>query len=150
MGASSRKQKTDYVIIVGCGRLGSTLAAQMSDQDKNVSVIDINERAFRKLPLSYGGYTIEGDGADMDVLTSCNAKDAAVLIATTQNDDTNIMVAQIAKEIYKIKKVIVRLKDHTKLVTIGDMDIEAICPAMLSVKEFERIIAQDDSKEVGQ
>lgn len=134
------KTKKEFIIIVGCGRLGSSLASLMSDQDKNVAIIDINEKAFRKLPVSYGGFTIEGDGSDLDVLSSVNAKDADILIASTNNDDTNIMVAQIAKHIFEIKKVIVRIQDASKQVAYDDSDIESICPTKLSINEFQRII----------
>ena len=143
MGIFSKKDKTESIIIVGCGRLGSSLADQLSSENKNVTIIDINEKAFRRLPLSYGGLTVEGDGTDMDVLTSCKGKETDILIACTDNDDINIMAAQLAKQIFKIKKVIVRIQDHSKQVTYADLGIESICPALLSIREFERIIAKE-------
>lgn len=137
------KKKKEYIVIVGCGRLGASLATVLSDQNKSVTVIDISEEAFRKLPLSYGGFTIVGDGTDMDILNDINIREADVLIASTDNDDTNIMAAQIAKQICKVKKVVVRIRDDSKQAAYNDADIESICPAVLSVREFERIVAQE-------
>lgn len=138
-----KKKKREYIIIIGCGRLGSTLASLLSDQNKNVTIIDINEKAFRRLPHSYGGFKIEGDGTDVDVLSSVTAKDADIFISATDDDDINIMAAQIAKQVFKIKKVVVRIQDHSKTVAYSDLGIESICPAKLSIKAFEEIIAQD-------
>ncbi len=145
MGLFTR-QKTQTIIIVGCGRLGSTLANQLSEQNKNVSIIDINESSFRKLSQSYGGFQIEGDGSDLDMLLSAGAEDADILISTTNDDDTNIMIAQIGKELFDIDYVIARLQDTSKKVVISGMDIHTICPADLSIKEFSRIIGERTDK----
>lgn len=135
-----KKHKNESIIIVGCGRFGSTLATNLSEQNKNVAIIDMNESAFRMLSTSYSGYSLEGDGTDIDLLTFAGAKNADIFIASTEDDNTNIMIAQIAKHVFKIKKVFSRITDTSKLITIKKLDIIPICPATLSVKEFERII----------
>lgn len=137
------KAKKEFIIIVGCGRFGAALAADLSEQDENVVIIDLNPIEFRKLPLSYGGLSIPGDGTDLDLLTTVSAKDASIFIAATNNDDTNIMAAQIAKQFFRIEKVIVRIHDQSKQVAYEDCDIESICPATLSVREFSRLTNQD-------
>lgn len=137
--AGKKRQST---IIVGCGRLGSILANRLSDESENVTIIDISENAFRKLSPSYGGYQIEGNGSDIDLLIYAGAKDADILIAATNSDDTNLMIAQFGKALFGIRHVIARIKDTSKLVALDGMDIDTICPAELSIREFSRIIGE--------
>lgn len=141
MALFQRKTKTN-VVIIGCGRLGSSIAGQLSSQDRNVVVVDIDESAFRKLGASYGGLTVAGDGSDTDILDSIGIREATVLAAVTDKDDTNIMVAQIAKHVFGVKTVIARIRDESKKIVLQDMDVKTICPAELCLVEFFRI-AQD-------
>jgi trk system potassium uptake protein TrkA len=137
-----KRQIKENIIIVGCGRFGSSLAMMLSEQNKNVSVVDINEKAFKSLSPSYRGLSIEGDGTDSDLLTYAGAKDADILVASTSDDDTNIMIAQVAKQIFGINKVIARVYDTSKQAAYNDMDIVSILPVLLSVNEFERNVLQ--------
>jgi len=138
-----RGDKKKNIIIVGCGRFGSAIAAMLSERNRNVTVIDINQNAFRKLPSSYGGFTIEADGSDIDALTRVRASKADLIVASTGDDNLNIMVAQIAKQIFGVKQVVARLQDPSKQAAFNDLDIEAIYPALLCVREFERIINEN-------
>ena len=140
-----KKQIKEHVIIIGCGKFGSTLATLMSEQNKSVAIIDIDENAFTKLSSSYGGFSIEGDGTDIDLLDIAGAKNVDVLIASTNDDDTNIMIAQIAKQVYQIKNVITRIYDSSKQIAYDNMDIMSICPANLSLNEFNRIILDKET-----
>ncbi|MEN6317105.1 MAG: NAD-binding protein [Clostridiaceae bacterium] len=134
-----KKQKKENIIIIGCGKFGAALATILSEQNKNVAVIDIDEKAFSKLSPYYEGLSIEGDGTDIDLLTFAGAKNADILVASTNDDDINITIAQIAKQVFGINKVITRIYDTSKQIAYNDMDIVSICPVILSVNEFERI-----------
>lgn len=147
MNIIKKQQKNESIIIVGCGRFGSSLATILSEQNKNVSVIDIDESTFRKLSSSYGGFSIEGDGTDVDLLSLAGAKNADILIASTNNDDTNIMIALIAKQAFQIKNVIARIYDASKQAAYSNMDIMSICPAVLSINEFNKIILDKEVAE---
>ena len=138
-----KREKSQNIIIVGCGRLGSSLATMMSEQNRNVTILDIDENSFRKLSSSYGGFTLEGDGADIDHLAYAGANLADVLIAATNDDDTNIMIAQIACQVFGIKTVLVRIYDTSKQVAYDDMNIISICPANLSIEEFKRHVPNE-------
>ncbi|MCC8022834.1 MAG: TrkA family potassium uptake protein [Clostridiales bacterium] len=137
-----KREKKENIIIVGCGRLGSSLAAMLSDQNINVSIIDTAEQAFRKLSPSYGGFTFEGDGMDADLLDFAGARNASALIACTNDDDANILIAQTAKQTFSIPQVIVRIKDNSKQAAYDGMGIQSICPATLSIQEFQRILSE--------
>ena len=136
------KEKSS-IIVVGCGRLGSTIASLLSERNLNVIVLDIDQGNFRKLAASYGGLTKEGDGTDIDMLERVGIKEAAVLVATTNDDDVNIMIAQIAKEIFHVDEVITRIYDASKDVTCNRMGIHVISPTRLSVDEFRRVLFKE-------
>lgn len=132
-------------IIVGCGRLGSGIATMLSAKGKDVLIIDESEYSFRKLGPEYSGYTIEADGTDIEVLKKADIEKANFLIAATDNDNVNIMVAQIAKKIFNIPLVVARLYDTEKEILVEDENIKAIYPSKLSMLEFEKMITiQED------
>ena len=99
------------VIIVGCGRVGSRMAVELFNEGHDVSVIDRNPVAFDKLQNVFDGQMIIGTGIDEDVLIRAGIKEADALISVAKGDNTNIMVGQIAKFLFKVPKVIVRIVD---------------------------------------
>jgi trk system potassium uptake protein len=130
----------NYVIIVGCGELGSQLASTFLKQRKSIVIIDKDEDAFKRLPDQFSGFTIEGDGTEEDVLLEAEIKHASLVVAVTGNDNANIMIAQIARVVYNVPKVIARLIDPTRVRVIEDLNIETICPTELSVKAFSALL----------
>lgn len=133
MGLFSKSDsKSDYIIIVGCGRLGAYLADTLSDADKDVMIIDKEESSFNKLSNSFSGMTMVGDACEMFIRGQCNIKKATAVIAVTNMDNTNIMVAQIAREMYNISKVIARLYDPERECVYQEFDIKTICPVIMS------------------
>ncbi len=134
------REKSDTVIIVGCGRLGADLAITSSNQKQNVTVIDIDTSAFNNLPESYRGFSIEGDGLDMNTLETAGILRANVLVAATDDDNANLMIAQIAKRHYKVELVVARIYDESKRVSCDKMGIETICPVLLSLSEAQKVI----------
>lgn len=129
-------------IIVGCGRLGSGIATMLSIKGKDVLVIDENEVSFRKLGPEYSGYTVEADGSDIEVLKKAEIEKAGFVIAATDNDNVNLLVAQIAKNIFNIPLVVARLYDTEKEIVIENMDIKAIYPSKLSMLAFEKMLSE--------
>lgn len=139
MGLFDRK-KEECTIIIGCGRLGANLANTLSDRGENVIIIDINDDSFRKLSQSFSGITITGDATDISVLLEAQIEDATAVISVTNNDNTNILVAQIAKEMFNIQRVIARLYDPECECVYQEFDINTICPAVLSAKEVDKLL----------
>jgi trk system potassium uptake protein TrkA len=134
------KKPDDYVIIIGCGRLGANLANTLSENSKSVLVIDKDKSSFRKLAPEFGGMQIEGDGTDLSVLYDAQITDASAVVAVTNYDNTNIMAAQIAKEIFHIDTVIARLYDQDRECVYQEFGIDTICPAVLSSKEIDKLL----------
>lgn len=134
------KTPTDYTIIIGCGRLGANLANTLSDAGGSVLVIDKNKESFRKLSSSFGGLTVSGDATDLDVLQEAQMDKASIVIAVTNNDNVNIMVAQLAREVFGIERVIARLYDPERECVYHEFGINTICPAILSAKEIDKLL----------
>ena len=144
-----KKSDENYTIVIGCGRLGANLANTLSDEGGNVLIIDKSKDAFRKLSPSFGGLSITGDALDLDVLQEAQINKASVVVAVTNSDNANIMVAQIARELFQIKRVIARLYDPERECVYREFGIDTICPAILSAKEIDKILSETGLSENG-
>ena len=100
-----------HIVIVGCGRVGSGLGMELTDQGHSVAIIDRNAKAFRRLPDDWPGVTIVGSGFDRDDLDEARAPEASALAAVTSGDNSNILTARIARETYGIAHVVARIYD---------------------------------------
>ena len=139
--------KTDYTIIVGCGRLGANLASALSDEGHNVLIMDSDRDSFRRLSASYGGLSVVADGTDLDALRDAEISDASAVIAVTNRDNTNIMVAQLAQDLFHVDNVIARLYDPERESVYQEFGIKTICPAVLSAKEIDKLLADRKREE---
>ena len=139
-----------YTVVVGCGRLGAGIADTLYDEGEDVVVVDKDKDSFRKLSSSFGGLSVEGNGMDLDILDSVELKRVDTLIAVTDNDNVNIMISQLAKEVFNVRKVIARLSDPQRSCVYQDFGIETICPSVLSERQVDLILNRgtEASKEV--
>lgn len=138
------KKSEEYTIIVGCGRLGANLANTLSDAGENVLIMDIRKDAFRRLSSSFGGLSVVADGTDFTALKEANIEDATAVVVVTNNDNTNIMVAQIARHEFKVNRVIARLYDVERECVYKEFGIDTICPAVLSAIEIDKLLGDMD------
>ena len=136
--------KEHYVIIVGCGRLGASLANTLSDNDGNVLIMDTDSSSFRRLASNFGGLSVVGNGMDLDDLKNTDIRKASAVIAVTNHDNTNIMVAQLARDLFHVDKVIARLYDPERETVYQELGIETICPAILSAKEVDKFLKESN------
>ena len=100
-----------HVVVVGCGRVGSGLARILEDGGHTVAVVDKAQKAFRRLPEGFSGRTILGVGFDRDLLRDAGIEEAGALAAVTSGDNSNIMVARTAREVFGVERVIARIYD---------------------------------------
>ncbi|MBA2679728.1 MAG: TrkA family potassium uptake protein [Ktedonobacteraceae bacterium] len=122
------------IVILGCGRVGSTLATMMDREGHEVSVVDYSNDAFQRLDPSFGGETVVGNGVDEDVLIRAGIKEADAFAAVTNGDNRNIMASQIAKEIFHVKKVVCRIYDPMRQSTYNELGLETICPTVVGAQ----------------
>jgi len=100
-----------YVIIVGCGRVGSELAKLLSAEGHDLVVIDKNPTAFDRLGGTFNGLTLVGNGFSLSLLKQAGIEKADAFCAVTNGDNTNLVSAQAATKIFKVPKVIARVYD---------------------------------------
>jgi len=121
-------------LIVGCGRVGSTLAKRLVRAGHEVTVVDENPAAFRRLGRNFPGQQVLGTGIDVDVLTRAGAEKADGFAAVTQGDNRNIMAALIALQHFKIKTVVARIYDPERSQMYRDFGISTVCPTTVGAR----------------
>jgi len=121
------------IVIVGCGRVGAATAELWDAAGHEVIVLDITTRAFERLPSSFGGTAIRGDGTDEDVLRRAGAEGAELLVALTEGDNRNVMSAQLAVEALRIPKVIAKINDPVRAAAYAELGISTLCRTGLMV-----------------
>jgi trk system potassium uptake protein TrkA len=110
-GRQEDGRATVHIVIMGCGRVGSTLAHILEDQGHSVAVIDQNPDAFRRLGSSFKGRRVTGIGFDRDVLMEAGIEEAAAFAAVSSGDNSNIISARVARETFEIEHVAARIYD---------------------------------------
>ena len=128
--------QSQYIVVVGCGRLGSILACRLSSQGNSVVIIDPRGSSFDNLNSEFSGFQITGDASELAVLRSAKADQADCLLAVTNKDNINLMVAQIAKQIFQISTVLARVFDPAREKIYRDFGIATISPTQLSAEAF--------------
>jgi trk/ktr system potassium uptake protein len=119
-----------HVVIVGCGRVGSELAASLERMDHTVSVVDMEPRAFQRWGDFFKGDKVVGRGYDRDALEQAGLERAGALAAVTSGDNSNILAARIARENYDIERVVARIKDPRRAEIYQRLGISTV--AMIS------------------
>lgn len=142
------KKEGDYTVIIGCGRLGANLANELSNNGENVLIMDKSKDAFRRLASNFGGLSVVGDGTDLDKLREAGIERATAVIAVTNHDNTNILVAQLARDLFGVGHVIARLYDPECDSVYRRLGISTICPSVLSAKEIDRMLEGSTRREV--
>jgi trk system potassium uptake protein TrkA len=137
--------KTVHIIVVGCGRVGSQLAMELSEEGHSVVVIDKNRDSLRRL-THYHGKTVVGSGFDRDVLFQADAASADALAAVTSGDNSNILCARIARDHYSIKNVVARIYDPARADIYMKLGIPTVATSLWTTQQVKRwMMPSDDS-----
>jgi len=115
------------IVIVGCGRVGASAAELYDRTGHEVLILDSSTSAFDRLPTSFHGTAIRGDGTDEDVLRRAGADGADVFLAVTEGDNRNIMAAQLANEALGIERVIAKINDPLRSTAYAELGIATLC-----------------------
>ena len=121
------------IVIVGCGRVGSTLAENLDADGHEVIILDIKTSAFDRLPETFKGAAIRGDGTDAEVLRRSGAQDADMFLSLTEGDNRNVMAAQVATETLAIPQVIAKINDPVRAAAYAELGIVTLCRTNLMV-----------------
>ena len=128
------------ILVIGCGRVGATLAAHLSAEGHEVHVIDRSAKARRLLPSGFGGDFVVGNGYSRSVLESTGIERADALIAVTSGDNTNIVSARTAKEVYRVPVVIARIYDPRRAEIYRDLGIPTVASVRWTVHRIYEML----------
>jgi trk system potassium uptake protein TrkA len=131
-------------VIVGCGRVGAHLAEALA-RSHEVTVVDWSARSFDRLGENFGGQTVIGNGIDVDVLRSAGVESADIFFALTDDDDRNLMAAQVAKQL-GAPRVIARVYDATRSRVFADMGVTTVSPTISGAERlFNMVMAGEEA-----
>ena len=125
-----------FVIIMGCGRVGARVASQLSRAGHEVTILDVDSGAFRRLEPDFNGTKMVGNGMDIDVLRRAGIERADAFAAATQGDNRNVLASQVARHIFNVPKVVSRIYDPLRQETFEMLGIQAISPTVIGADAF--------------
>jgi trk system potassium uptake protein TrkA len=137
-----------HVVVVGCGRVGSGLATAVEAAGHTVAIIDRKETAFRRLPAGFAGKKIIGVGFDRDRLKDAGIEEAGAVAAVTNGDNSNIMIARVAKETFAIESVVARIYDPRRAAIYERLGIPTVATVQWATERvLRRILPETPSVE---
>lgn len=126
------------LIVIGCGRVGSELAVRLSAEGHDVVIVDKNRHAFRRLPADWKGEAVVGFGIDRDDLERAGIRKADAVAAVTSGDNTNILVARIARENFEVPHVVARIYDPRRALIYQRLGIPTVATVSWTVDQVVR------------
>lgn len=128
---------------MGCGRVGSTLAARLDGEGHDVTVIDLEPYSFRRLPTDFRGHKLVGSGVDDHVLESAGVREADAFLALTQGDNRNLLAAQIARHIFGVQIVVARVYDPFRGEIFAHLGLRTFSPTNIGADlAYEALIRE--------
>lgn len=119
------------IIVVGCGRVGASLAVVLDTPENEVSIVDVDASAFNRLNGEFQGHKIVGQGFDEDVLLAAGIEDCDAFAAVTSQDNVNLMASEVARRLYKVPHVITRLINPERLDLYRQLGLDHVCDTEL-------------------
>lgn len=133
-----------YIVVVGCGRLGSRLANALSGHGHAVVVVDRDEARFASLSSEFSGFRVEGDATHVAVLTQAGLAKADALIAATHEDNVNLLVAQVASKVFGVPRALARVYDPRRDAIAAQLGIDTVCTTTLALQLLlDKVLAGD-------
>lgn len=120
------------VLVVGCGRLGSQIAAIMDSMGHDVAVVDEHPELFYRLPTDFSGMTVTGMPMDLKVLKSAGVENCDMAAVVTPDDNLNITVTQIIQQFFKVENVVTRISDPAREEVFTAFGLQTVCPTNLA------------------
>lgn len=133
-----------YIIIAGCRKVGLNLANDLSQDNHDIVVIDSDPKNFEPLGSGFNGVTITGMPIDEDILRSAGIERADALAAVTNDDNMNVMISQIARELFHVPVVITRVYDPERESVFNKMGLLTICTTTLAVEKIKDLLIPTD------
>jgi trk system potassium uptake protein TrkA len=132
------------VIVIGCGRVGSAVALQLHDEGWDVNVVDEREEALTRLGTDWAGGFLVGHGMDTEVLHAAGIEDADAVVVSTDGDNTNIVIGQVAQKRYGIGCVVVRVLDPARADFYAQRGLRTVSPTQTAISVLTDLVRACD------
>jgi trk system potassium uptake protein TrkA len=136
-----------FILIVGCGRVGSAMARRALEAGHEVSVMDSDPLSHERLDKDQtmtwedaGGRFTVGTALEIDGLIAAGIEQADIFLAATRGDNTNLVIAQIAQRRFNVPRVVVRVADPGRAAWYGEQGLHTICPTQIAIEQAERVV----------
>jgi trk system potassium uptake protein len=120
-------------LVIGCGRVGSSVALELQREGWDVTVVDENEDALSRLGEAWPGTFIVGHGMDTDTLRNAGIEEADAVVVATDGDNSNIIIAQVAQKRFGVRCVVVRVLDPARAKFYAERGLDIVCPTSVSI-----------------
>ena len=120
-------------VVIGCGRVGSSVAKGLAADGWDVTVIDENEDALGRLGQGWRGGFVVGHGMDVTVLERAGIEAADAVVVATNGDNTNIVIGQVVQKRYDVGTVVVRILDPARAKLYSDRGMSIVCPTQTAI-----------------
>jgi trk system potassium uptake protein TrkA len=137
-----------HIVIMGCGRVGSTLAHSVEAKGHSVAVIDVHADAFRRLGPDFTGLTVTGIGFDREVLISAGIERADAFAAVSSGDNSNIISARLARETFGVQRVVARIYDQKRAEVYERLGIPTVATVRWTAERMLRHVVPEGNAEV--
>jgi trk system potassium uptake protein TrkA len=134
-----------FILIVGCGRVGSAVARRALEQRHDVSVLDRDPLSHERLDREAtwedaGGRFTVGTALEIDAMIEAGIQEADVFLAATRGDNTNLVIAQIAQRRFDVPRVVVRVADPARAAWYAEQGLHTICPTQVAIDQAEEAV----------
>jgi trk system potassium uptake protein len=137
-----------HVVIMGCGRVGSTLAHGLEERGHSVAIIDSDSEAFRRLGADFTGLTVMGIGFDREVLVAAGIERADAFAAVSSGDNSNIISARLARETFGVQRVVARIYDQKRAEVYERLGIPTVATVRWTANRMLRHLVPEGNLEV--
>ena len=135
-----------HVVIMGCGRVGSSIALELEAAGISVSIIDQSREAFRRLGGTFKGETVTGIGFDRDILIEAGIERADAFAALSDGDNSNILAARVAREVFGVKSVVARIYDPARAEIYQRLGIPTVATVLWATDQILRRLVPEGTR----
>jgi trk system potassium uptake protein TrkA len=128
------------VIVVGCGRVGAAVSLELRRVGWDVTVIDEREDALVRLGEGWDGGFVVGHGIDLQLLRQAGIEDADAVVVTTDGDNTNIVIGQVAQKLFDVPSVVVRVLDPARAEFYTSRGLNVVCPTSNAIRTLTEAV----------
>jgi trk system potassium uptake protein TrkA len=127
-------------VVIGCGRVGSSVALALVADGWDVTAVDESEEALGRLGEHWAGGFVVGHGMDLDILREAGIEEADAVVVSTNGDNTNLVVGQVASKRFQVPKVVLRILDPARAAFYSDLGLDIVCPTQTAISELTEAV----------